>query len=565
MPSNILEIKNLSVSFLQGNKIFHAVKGLSFDIEKSRSLGIIGESGSGKSVTALAIMGLLPIPPARVNAQMLQFIENPAGAIDLLSADNRQMRRIRGNRISMIFQEPMTSLNPVIKCGNQVIESIRAHAPVSYRDAKDKTLELFQEVRLSRPEEIFRSYPHELSGGQKQRIMIAMAVASRPVLLIADEPTTALDVSVQKSIIDLLKDLRAKYGMALLFITHDLDLAAEIADDILVMNQGQMIEAGTASEILHNPRKPYTLGLMACRPANNMHLKRLPTMADFTPDRQGNNVHKPISPLVRNEEEYDRHLHRIYTKPAIVRTLNLSTHFKSHQINKSKYTYIKAVDGVTLGIYPGEVFGLVGESGCGKTTLGRTILRLVDPSSGAVIYKDQDITRLRGREMRKLRKKMQFIFQDPYSSLNPRMTAGAAIMEPMKVHGIGASQNERRELTMKLLEKVGLEPTHFFRYPHELSGGQRQRICIARALAVQPEFIICDECVSALDVSVQAQVLNLLADLKDEFGLTYIFISHDLDVVRFISDRMAEMKEGKIISSSLIHSRHKIFNAATDL
>jgi peptide/nickel transport system ATP-binding protein len=543
----MLIVRNLTVKFRKGNSLLTAVDSVSFDIHQGQSLGIIGESGSGKSVTALTLMKLLPSPPAIITADRLSFSDNHSDT-DLLAAGNREIRRIRGNRISMIFQEPMSSLNPVMQCGMQVIEAIRAHQAVSREEARKKALDLFNAVRLPRPAEMLRNYPHELSGGQKQRVMIAMAIASGPDLLIADEPTTSLDAGVQLSIIKLLKDLRQELGMAILFITHDLGLAKEIADDILVMRQGKIVESGPAAKVFSQPEHPYTKGLLACRPSESLRLRRLPTVDDFLEHGNGVSSKDLFRELARNEIEELNRKAQIYSSEPIVKARNLKTWFRSRKRQGGKAIFIKAVDDVSLDVWPGEVLGLVGESGCGKTTLGRTLLRLVEPSGGQIFYKNREITTLKGRLLRKARKDIQIIFQDPYTSLNPRMTAGAAIMEPMVVHGIATDRNERKELAMQLLEKAGLEREHFYRYPHEFSGGQRQRVGIARALAAKPEFIVCDESVSALDVSVQAQVLNLLADLKDEFGLTFIFISHDMSVVKFISDRILEMKDGRIMN-----------------
>ena len=517
MKDNILEIQDLTISFQTEKEKVNAVDHVSFSLKKGKTTGIVGESGSGKSVTALSFLKLLPVPTASVQAEKMMLFDARGTNTDLIPLDHKQMQNIRGKRISMIFQEPMTSLNPVTRCGNQVVEAIRAHQDISKKEARQKTLDLFREVLLPDPERAFNAYPHELSGGQKQRVMIAMAVSSHPGLLIADEPTTALDVTVQKSIIRLLKDLQARYGMAILFITHDLGLIKTIADEVLVMKNGHIMESGPVSEIFAEPKHPYTRELMASRM------------------------------LIKSKKAGMSNA----VKPLLV-TKNLKTYFKSASRT------VKAVDGVDLHVFPGEVLGLVGESGCGKTTLGRSLLRLVEPTSGEIRYGDMDLVALDRKTMKKLRKEMQIIFQDPYSSLNPKMKVGTAITEPMFVHGIGTNHRERKQKALDLLERVGLGPKYFDRYPHELSGGQRQRVCIARALSVQPKFIICDESVSALDVTIQAQVLKLLQELKDEFGFTYIFISHDLSVVRYISDRIAVMKDGKIIETGPVE---QVYNA----
>jgi peptide/nickel transport system ATP-binding protein len=518
MPSEILEICDLSVSFWIGMEDIRVVDNISFVLKKGCITGIVGESGSGKSVTALSLLRLLPSPPAIITAEKMLLYGPGETSADLLLLSSSQMQQIRGNRISMIFQEPMTSLNPVTRCGNQVVESIRAHQDISKKEAKQKTLDLFREVMLPSPEAIFRAYPHEISGGQKQRVMIAMAVASHPDILIADEPTTALDVTVQQSIIKLLKDLREKYGMAVLFITHDLNLVRIIADELLVMKNGRIVEAGPVEKVFSNPQHPYTKSLLESR-------------------------------LQRDEDKFHDREQVIYSQKPLLEAENVKTYFPSKIRESGKKTEIKAVDDVSLSVYPGEILGLVGESGCGKTTLGRSILRLIEPVSGKIIFKGMELTGMKPGEMKKMRKNMQIIFQDPYSSLNPKMTVGEAILEPMTVHRIGKNREERRKLVIDLLQKTGLAEVHFHRYPHELSGGQRQRVCIARALAVRPEFIVCDESVSALDVTIQAQVLKLLQDLQEEFKFTYIFISHDLSVVNFLSDRVAVMKDGKIIET----------------
>jgi peptide/nickel transport system ATP-binding protein len=536
----LLSINNLSVQFGGGPDPVKAVNDISLSIPAGGSLGLVGESGSGKSITALAIMGLLPVG-ARIASGSIHFEEN-----DLLQDATNKISKLRGNRISMIFQEPMTSLNPVMRCGRQVAESIRLHQKLSREKARTRVFELFEKVRLPRPESIYRSYPHEISGGQKQRIMIAMAVANNPSLLIADEPTTALDVTVQKEIIRLLSDLRKEFKMSLLFISHDLGVISEVTEDVAVMYRGEIVETGPVGHVLKNPEHPYTRGLIACRPPENIRYRRLPTIDEFM---EGDQEMKQTS-IEIPEEARKKRLTALYRKQPVLDVKDLEKKYPVTQPFFWKATqYVHAVNKVSLQVYPGETLGLVGESGCGKTTLGRSILRLIDPDAGSIYFDEQDVLELKGRKLKDNSKKMNIIFQDPYSSLNPRISIGHAIREPMTVHGLFRDNTERKEKVMELLQKVGLEKEHYYRYPHEFSGGQRQRIVIARALALQPRFIICDEAVSALDVSVQARVLNLLNDLKEEFGFTYIFISHDLSVVRFMSDRVMVMKDGKIIET----------------
>ena len=459
------------------------------------------------------------------------------------------MRTFRGNKISMIFQEPMTALNPVLRCGAQVAESIRLHQKVNAKTARKKVMDLFNKVKLPRPESIYRAYPHQISGGQMQRVMIAMAVANKPDLLIADEPTTALDVTVQKEIIRLLNDLKNEYGMSLLFISHDLGLVSEIVDEVAVMYKGSIVEQGKVTAVFRHPKHPYTKGLLACRPQAGKRLKKLPTIDEFmkTYDSKATFDEKAllVDPLERKKE----HEH-LYARQPVLNIKNLE---KKFALNKTLFgkarRFVHAVDNVSFEVFPGETLGLVGESGCGKTTLGRSILRLIEPDEGKIYYDKNDVLSLNHQSLKKARRQLNIVFQDPYSSLNPRLSIGHAIMEPMIVHDLHKNNKERKRKAIGLLEKVGLEADHFYRYPHEFSGGQRQRIVIARTLSLRPKFIICDEAVSALDVSVQAKVLNLLNDLKKEFGFTYIFISHDLSVVRFMSDRIMVMKDGKIVES----------------
>jgi len=540
----LISIQNLSIEFKTESGIIRAVNNISFSVDKGSTTAIVGESGSGKSVTALSIMGLLPSPPGKVISGNIMF----NGYGDLLTLRESHMRKIRGNEIGMIFQEPMTSLNPVFTCGNQITEVIRQHRDASRKTARKLCLDLFREVRLPGPEEIFSSYPHQLSGGQKQRVMIAMAISCKPQLLIADEPTTALDVTVQKDILNLLLDLQQKHGMSILFITHDLGVVYDIADQVIVMYRGEIVESGKTSQVFHQPQHGYTKGLLACRPPLDKRLPKLLTVSDFIDSEHGVKSTSSEKDILLFEKERKAQQKEMYNKSPLLKTEGLSTWFPLRKSILGKPRgYVKAVDDISLEVYPGETLGLVGESGCGKTTLGRTMIRLLEQSSGKIIYKDKDISHINGSELRNIRKQVQIIFQDPYSSLNPRLTIGSAIAEPFIVHGISRNKNERDKKVAELLVQVGLEPDHAGRYPHELSGGQRQRVCIARALAVDPEFIVCDESVSALDVSVQAQVLNLLNRLKQDMNLTYIFISHDLSVVRYMSDRMAVMQSGKIV------------------
>jgi peptide/nickel transport system ATP-binding protein len=537
--NTILSLNDLSIAFSHEGKEHIAVDHISFELERGSTLGIVGESGSGKSLTSLAIMGLVPKPNGKINSGSIIFNTPEGEKSDLLQFPEKEMRHWRGKRIAMIFQEPMTSLNPAYRCGKQVMENILEHEKLTLGQARKRTLDLFREVMLPDPESAFKAYPHQVSGGQKQRVMIAMALACNPDILIADEPTTALDVTVQKTILELLRTLQKKHNISLIFISHNLDVIAEIAANVLVMYQGKIVEKGPIAQIFNHPQHPYTKGLLACRPPLGKRPVRLKTISDFI----GGNESEIF---ITHSDRIQQHS-KLYTANPILQAEGINTFFTTKRNLAGKPTkQFKAVNNVSFDVYPGETLGLVGESGCGKTTLGRTILRLVEPTSGNTIYKNIQVNDLKADDLRNLRKKLQIIFQDPYSSLNPRITIGEAIIEPMRIHNLHGSENSRKAKVSELLQKVGLEASHYGRYPHEFSGGQRQRICIARALAVEPEFIICDESVSALDVSVQAQVLNLLNDLKKEFGLTYLFISHDLSVVRYMSDRLMVMKNGEI-------------------
>ncbi len=539
--NSIISLTDLSIAFSHEGEEHIAVKNISFELKRGSTLGIVGESGSGKSLTSLAIMGLIPKPNGKIKNGSIVFHSPEGENFNLLQFPEKIMRHWRGKRIAMIFQEPMTSLNPAYRCGKQVMENILEHEKVSHSEARTRTLDLFREVMLPDPERTYKAYPHQVSGGQKQRVMIAMALACNPDILIADEPTTALDVTVQKTILELLRTLQNKHNISLIFISHNLDVIAEIAQDVLVMYKGEIVEKGSISQIFNHPQHPYTKGLLACRPPLGKRPHRLKVIADF--------IHPTgveAESFVTVSERALKHK-KLYLKEPILKAEGINTVFtlKRNLAGKPLKQY-KAVNNVSFEVFPGETLGLVGESGCGKTTLGRTLLRLVEPDSGNTIYRNLQVNDLKPGDLRDLRKKLQIIFQDPYSSLNPRITIGEAIAEPMRIHNLHGNDTNRKAKVAELLMKVGLEPSHYGRYPHEFSGGQRQRICIARALAVEPEFIICDESVSALDVSVQAQVLNLLNDLKKEFGLTYLFISHDLSVVRYMSDRMMVMKNGEI-------------------
>ncbi len=528
----LLEVKNLSISF--GNKKVkeEVVHNASFTVSENEILGIVGESGSGKSVTSLAIMGLLPTKNVSVTGK-IEFEGS-----NLLQKTQKELRAIKGNKIAIIFQEPMSALNPSLTCGFQVSEILRNHFKKKSSEAKKETLSLFEKVKLPRPTEIYTSYPHQISGGQMQRVMIAMAIACKPKLLIADEPTTALDVTVQKEILLLLKDLQKETGMSLLFISHDLNLVSEIVDRVLVMYKGDIVEQGTAQAIFNSPKDAYTKALLASRPTLDMRLQKLPTIASIASESF---VPQEVTPIQRAQKHK-----KLYTKEPLLEVLNLEKQYYGNTSLFRAKKVVKAVDGVSFKVYEGETIGLVGESGCGKSTLGKAILQLDKATSGSIKYRGKELTILSSTEIRKLRKEIQLIFQDPYSSLNPRLVIGEALVEPMEVHGIGKNKKDRKNNALALLERVGLDESFYNRYPHELSGGQRQRVGIARTIAMEPKLVICDESVSALDISVQAQVLNLLNELKEDYGFTYIFISHDLAVVKYMADQLLVMNNGKI-------------------
>lgn len=540
----LLKINNLSICF--GEK--KVLKNVNLEISPNQILGIVGESGSGKSLTSLAIMGLLP-KEAVISGEII--FENR----NLLTASPLEIQKVRGKSISMIFQEPMSSLNPSMTCGKQVEEILFQHTKFTSSQVKNRVFELFNQVQLPDIERIYRSYPHQLSGGQKQRIMIAMAIACNPKLLIADEPTTALDASVQKEIIQLLKTIQQQTQMSILFISHDIELVAQIADCVSVMYQGENIETGSTQRIFHSPEQLYTQALLQSRPSKEVRFKRLATIQDF--------VNQSFKPEIITDEERQKFHQKIYGKTPLLQIENLQkTFFASKGFFQAKKE-TTALKNISLSIYEGETIGLVGQSGCGKTTLGRTIIQLEKATAGRIFYKGIDVTSLGGAQLKNFRKEVQLIFQDPYSSLNPTKKIGDAICEPMKVHKLYNSNALRKEKVIELLEIVGLSASDFDKYPHQFSGGQRQRIGIARAIALQPKLIICDESVSALDISVQAQVLNLLNELKANYQLTYLFISHDLSVVKYMSDRIVVMNNGNIEeiaeADTLYHSPQSVY------
>ncbi len=588
MSETVLDVRKLQVEFLSDDKLNKAVDGISFKVHRGQTLGIVGESGSGKSVTSLAVMGLVPTPGMITQGEIWFQAEDGEQPINLLQLPQERMQQYRGGKLAMIFQEPMSSLNPVYTIGFQLTEAIRLHQNVSAGQARFQAIALLQEVKLlpsneeleqqcieasrqasprssqqnqpriqqlvnQQKQAMLERYPHELSGGQSQRVMIAMAISCNPAVLIADEPTTALDVTVQATILDLLRELRDRRQMSMMFITHDLGIIAEIADWVAVMYQGKIVESGPVGQIFSNPQHPYTKGLLACKPRLDNRPQHLLTVSDFmsvklTPTGEPE-IHekKPTYPTLVSTEALAQRMAKLQQQQPLLKVRNLRSGFPVRGMFGQTKEYFIAVKDVSFEVYPGETLGLVGESGCGKTTLVRTLLRLIEPMSGSLMFEGQDIIALSGRQLQQLRRGMQIVFQNPFSSLDPRMKIGDAVMEPLLIHSVGRTQRQRRERAAYLLERVGLEPDRMNRYPHEFSGGQRQRVCIARALALNPKFIICDESVSSLDVSVQAQVLNLLKELQSEFNLTYIFISHDLSVVKFMSDRILVMNQGKIV------------------
>ena len=529
----LLDIENLSVSFYNNEKETPILKNLSFQLNSNSITAIVGESGSGKSITSLSIMGLLPSQISKITSGSIRF-----NTKELVGLNQKDYQLIRGNEIAMIFQEPMSSLNPSMRCGKQVEEILKKHTAYSQHEIQTEVIALFNKVKLPNPERIYKAYPHEISGGQKQRVMIAMAIACKPKILIADEPTTALDVTVQQEILDLIKSLQKDTKMSVLFISHDLSLVSQFADDVIVMYKGEIVEKNSVRNIFESPKHTYTKALINARPSTNERLRTLPTISDFLEGQ-------PDSEIISSSQRLEHH-RNLYNQKPLLEVHNIEKEYFTNTGWFSKQNSFKAVNDVSFKVYPGETLGLVGESGCGKSTLGNAILQLDKATNGKIIYNGKDITNLTKKELRKLRKDIQIIFQDPFASLNPRIMVGRAIMEPMHVHNIGKDDSERKEKVLNILAQVGLDETYFSRYPHEFSGGQRQRIGIARTIALEPKLIICDESVSALDISVQAQVLNLLNHLKSTFGFTYIFISHDLAVVKYMADQLLVMNAGKI-------------------
>ena len=557
MTNPVLEIRDLCVEFPTDAGIVKAVKNVSYTVAPGEILGVVGESGSGKSVTSLATIGLLP-DAARVTGEIRFCPLDDASSVNLQALSAEERRKYRGGEIAMVFQEPLTSLNPVFTCGDQLVEAILLHNSLSAKEAYRRAIALFDEVQLSEPKQMMKRYPHQLSGGQQQRVMMAIALSGNPSLLIADEPTTALDVTIQATILHLLRKLQSARNMSVVFITHDMGVIAEIADRVVVMYQGEVVEIADVYNLFAHPGHPYTEGLLKCRPRPDRQLKRLPTVSDFMTVTTNAAGEIELEPVIHSEaerktllaevssQEIAQHRERLLQQPPILTVRHLTKAFPVRRGWFGKKAFLKAVDGVSFEVYPGETLGLVGETGCGKSTLSRCLLRLIEPTSGEVWFEEHPVLKLKNEKLRRLRRHIQIIFQNPYGSLDARQTIGSAMMEPMVIHKLGGSERQRRQRAEELLERVGLDASAMKRMPHEFSGGQRQRICIARTLACEPRFIICDEAVSALDVSVQAQVLNLLKDLQHDFGLTYIFISHDLSVVKFVSDRIIVMNQGRI-------------------
>ena len=536
----LLQVENLRVSFKNEEKQYvETVKGISFSIPVNTTVALVGESGSGKSVTSLATMGLLPPESSQIALDSKILFEGK----NLLDLPRREMRKKCGKDIAMIFQEPMSSLNPVFTVGSQIAEILQLHLGMSRKQARARALELLIEVGIPSPETKIDAYPGQLSGGQQQRVMIAMAIACKPKLLIADEPTTALDVTIQKQILDLLESLRKKHQMSMLFITHDLALVGEIADQVIVMRHGQIREQGRVKDVLERPQDVYTKALLHCRPQLSKRPMRLPMISDFM-QQKGDDYIETHTIDVESLQQRSRGLTGQEEIILDVRDLKKSFYSRKGLFGKQEF---QAVKGVSFQLAKGKTLGLVGESGSGKTTIGLLLMRLQEATGGKALFEGQDILAMSEKEFARYQRKIQIIFQNPYASLNPRFTVGQILMEPMQVHGIGMNDSERKQMALDLLERVSLPAQAFYRYPHEFSGGQRQRIAIARCLTLKPEVLICDESVSALDVSVQAQVLNLLQDLQDEFGLSYIFISHDLSVVKYISDQIMVMNQGNLV------------------